>query len=619
MKKKLKKAFSFLKKFNYQEPKNKYLVFVIFFFIMKFFDALFSPKSLFFSMAIGSFACYLLITLAIGLLILGIFNNAHKGVVFLAYFLLVIFFINFLKSFFDAEPFYLSDLLILKDGPELVNFLTPGPIIVFILRCALIGIIITYIYRKLFKYTREKLFFSFFKKLSSRLIAIFISLLISFVLIYPQPQVIRFILNNLYASTIEDDYQITFRSSLAYYQKLGLILGTHQNIISSYHFKPESYNKQKLLNILKNYENQVPANQALGTPNIIVVFSESYWNPELIKEVKFSSPVLPNYESLSNVGQPLNLISPSFGGLSANVEFELLTGLSIKYFSGNYIPYVSLYKNDKSALYPSLIKEMQQNGYQTEILNTAGPKLYDCQNVYKIMDLDKVTYVSQEPTYAKDSVVTDMIKNRFNSKAKNEKLFYLAITMGSHMPYYENNYQNPNLKITSSPYSNSINNIILNYALAVNAADQELGKLYEYINTLEEPTLLIYFGDHLPFLKTEDNAYVFEKINMFTKDVKALSDKYTTPAIVLSNYDTANFSLPDTLSPDLFLNYILNNTNLSLSAYYRWLYDNQANFAIGNNYVSKKDSDLYFTNKLPTALKKYELLRANMQYLLLYD
>ena len=41
------------------------------------------------------------------------------------------------------------------------------------------------------------------------------------------------------------------------------------------------------------------------------------------------------------------MISPSYGGVSANVEFEFLTGYSLDFFGKGYTTFMSLYKNNK--------------------------------------------------------------------------------------------------------------------------------------------------------------------------------------------------------------------------------------------------------------------------------
>ena len=55
-------------------------------------------------------------------------------------------------------------------------------------------------------------------------------------------------------------------------------------------------------------------------------------------------------------------------------------------------------------------------------------------------------------------------------------------------------------------------------------ADKELGRLYNYIQTLDEETIIVFFGDHLPLLKTQNGDEVYTKTGY-------LSDKNDTETL----------------------------------------------------------------------------------------
>ena len=89
------------------------------------------------------------------------------------------------------------------------------------------------------------------------------------------------------------------------------------------------------------------------------------------------------------------------------------------------------------------------------------------------------------------------------------------------------------------------------------AADQMLGRLADYIDRLERPTVLIFFGDHKPTLGANFAAYeesgYFSASDPFTFAVR--SKIYTTPFLIYANR---------TLDPGLFPQ----NTGNQLSTVY---------------------------------------------------
>ena len=614
------KLLSFLDSLEIRNTKKKYLGFLFFGLIFKLFDVFFNIRSLLYSSYPTLILVYFFIVIAIGCIAIGLINNFYYISFATCIWLAILLLANWIKSYFMSEPFYLYDLLLLKDTGEIVNFVTISSVSMFILHYIIPTLILIVIVSYYLKYMKKYFNFKFYQSIFKQLLILILGLGLSFVLLFPNQKTNHFILHYLFSNTIQDDYHITYQNSLSYYKKLGIVLGSYHNLINSYKFAPENYNESKINQEFKKYENKQNNNQLLGEPNIIVIFSESFWNPDNLPNIEFSQSVMPNFDYLSSIGKKVNLVSPSFGGSSANVEFELLTGLSLNYFAEGYIPYVSLYNKDKAVKYPSLIKELQNNDYTVEILNTAGENLYDCKSVYANMKIDNVLFAktnNPKRKYATDKDVTDLIIDRFNRKNENEKLFYFAITMGAHMPYLSPKYSNSELYLTKSTYNKKINNVITNYALAINAADQELKRINDYINSLSEPTLVIFFGDHLPFLKTKDNINIYSETKYFKKGLEGLYQKYNTQALIFANYDISSLNQPTTISTDMLLNNVLNNSSLKLSPYYQWLYENQDSLGASNSYLTKKGDYLYSTKNLPQDIKSYYQLRENMQYKLL--
>ncbi len=608
---------SFLNKFNFKDLPGKLLFLLFFLVLFKLFDLIYDPRSLYYSITSGLIIWYSLIVIIISLILVTLTNNVYKAGLIIAFILSVILFANWVKNFFVGTPFLLTDILILKAAGEIVNFVTVRSILLFILRYLIQGIMLVFLLMYFFNILNKYFNYTFFNNSLIRLSVLTCSLMIAFIMITPNKKISNLILDFFYANTKEANYQVTYRSGISYYKKLGIVLGTFHSTISSYHFVPDHYNEKLLNDLLKSYNYKTNDNQQLGTPNIIVVFSESFWNPEELPGIKFNQQVTPNFNKLIKTGQKVDILSPTFGGVSANVEFQLLTGLSLNYFTEGYIPYISLYRNQVSAGYPSLVKELQNNDYSVEILNTASKNLYDCAKVYNLLKIDHVDYIDNKEGYATDEEVTDLVIKRFNNKQSNERLFYLAITMGGHMPYYKDKFPNNSLKISTSKYDQQINNIIQNYARLINQADQELGRLNDYINTLDEPTILIFFGDHLPFLKTKDNQNIYQVAKYFSNDLEGIAKQYTTPALILANYELSSLVMPNTLSPDMLLNNILNNSALELSPYYQWLYSINEHYGAANSYITKKGDYLYQTNNLPQDINYYHQLRERMQYKIL--
>ena len=132
----------------------------------------------------------------------------------------------------------------------------------------------------------------------------------------------------------------SYTTNLGFYLKYGFVNGMYGIYLNNIFVEPTGYDDAKLSSMLELDEEDT---KKYGKPNIIVVFSESFWNIDSIDEIKFDKEITSNFNKLKEKGKIVNVITPSYGGMSENVTFELVTGASMNYFSTGSIPIMSLY------------------------------------------------------------------------------------------------------------------------------------------------------------------------------------------------------------------------------------------------------------------------------------
>ena len=77
-------------------------------------------------------------------------------------------------------------------------------------------------------------------------------------------------------------------------------------------------------------------------------------------------------------------------------------------------------------------------------------------------------------------------------------------------------YDKYDFEIESTTLNKQQTSVIKSYAQSCYDADKELGRLYEYIKSYDEPTILVFFGDHLPYLSDPDNnTDLLDKLKYF--------------------------------------------------------------------------------------------------------
>lgn len=543
-------------------------------------------------------------------LIWAIFKKTYRATAISYGLMLILLIINEFKLNFSGEPLYFSDINFLAKAGDLLSMVSQNITSKFIGRLA-IGTIIYILILGLMVLANKK-FDIEIKNKKIRLGIIIIDVIVLIVLFLPNNYTKELFLKIFFNSENYVDYD-SYTTNIQFYYRNGFINGMYGVLLNNTFVEPENYDEEKLnqkLNAAKKGE------VTLGKPNVIVVFSESFWDINKLTEVEFDKNVISNYHRLKEEGEIVNLISPTYGGMSENVAFELLTGGSMNYFSTGYIPIMSLYSDKNASKIPSIVHTLNNNGYYSEIV--FGKDYYNSKDAYLKMGFGSYKeLVKKNESRVSDEYCTDLLIKRLEDKESDKPLLYVLETIESHMPYLNDKYEKYDISITKSNLTDSMNETLKVYAQGLYNADKQLARLYEFIKTYDEPTILVFLGDHLPFLHTRDGQNVIFNLDYFNTEDELLNNYrlYNTSALVLSNYEMENIDLPDYMGTNVLLNYLVNHFDIEVDDYYKWLYNTTDILAASNRYVSlDKEGNRYNTNELPSEMNDIYELRKLMQY-----
>ncbi len=541
----------------------------------------------------------LLLSLIIYIGIILILNSITKktsiSILILQILNIVLFLSNQYKIIYEGVPVFISDLYFFGNTHNIRKFVGNSFIsnTLSILPYLLILIIISIILFILSKKVSIEI-----RNTKSRLINLLLGLIIISTLILPVKITKHTYLNLFFLGSNKKDYNsyTTYANMYAYY---GIIGGIYNEYLESQFERPKDYNKKKLDSMISSIENKNENN--IGKPNIIVVLSESFFDVSLLeKDIKFDKPITNNFNTIKNYDNSytIDMISPTYGGMTANVVFELLTGNNMSYFSSGYIPFMQLYKNDKE--YPSLVKELNKNNYNSSIILASDS--YKSNNTYEKIGfkdfklLDSNNAKNLKGPYVSDEYVIKEVINYMN-KNKDKKNFIMTETMQSHMDYYKSKYEKYDIKITSSNLPENDQEALLAYAQGIYDADKTIKSLYDYINMVDEDTIVIFFGDHLPYIRNKNNENVLDKLEYFnTKDsLKNTYRKYNTQCLIFSNYDF-KLNINKELGYDLLLVNIINQIDIEISNYYKWLNMTSNSIQAYNKFIGIDNYKLKYRN-----------------------
>ena len=262
-------------------------------------------------------------------------------------------------------------------------------------------------------------------------------------------------------------------------------------------------------------------------PNIIIVQLESFINPNWITDIKLNKNPVSNLESLSNEFTSGLISVPVLGGGTANTEFEVITGMSAEFFGSGGFPYNTI--ASKKAI-PSLAYTLRDLGYSSNSLHNHEGKFYSRDVVYQNLGFDSFTPIECMSTpertpvgWAKDSVLIDEICNILISTDNSDLIF--GISIQGHGGYPSDYIEDKEVYITND-YSKDNKNSLEYYINQIYEMDQFIGNLIEAVNELNEPTIIVLYGDHFPAIGLSES-------NISIRTLKK------TPYLILDNMNLA--------------------------------------------------------------------------------
>jgi phosphoglycerol transferase MdoB-like AlkP superfamily enzyme len=267
-------------------------------------------------------------------------------------------------------------------------------------------------------------------------------------------------------------------------------------------------------------------------PDIIMVMSESFWDPARLPGVTITPDPLPTARAL----QSGSVFSPEFGGMTANVEFEALTGFSNAFLPYGSIPYQQYVRKDV----PSLATFLGSQGYATRAIHPFEGWFWNRAPVYEWFGFDRFLSAENMPPMptrgplASDSAFTDEIIRQ--ADATDRPLFLFAVSLQSHGPYEPNRYPDSGTEVKAG-ISEWARGSLATYAEGMADADRGLARLIDWARKRTRPTVIAFFGDHLPPLGPvyQETGFLDKPVAPRKEPPAAMAEHRQTPLVIWSN------------------------------------------------------------------------------------
>ena len=254
---------------------------------------------------------------------------------------------------------------------------------------------------------------------------------------------------------------------------------------------------------------------------------------------------LPNLHALQNDSHAVSghIVVPGFAGGTANTEFDVLTGMQTNALSATTTSAMRVVNRNLD----SLFRVFGADGYRTSFYHPGDAWFYNRENVYRWLgaeyeafsrDMENLEYKGRWVT---DDYMAGQIEQEFETAvAEGCPLFNYTTTIQNHMSYTADKYGEGHTFApisTTADISDETRTMLEVYTEGVRDADAMLGRLTAYFEERGEPVVLVFYGDHLPYLGDNQKGYaeLGSEVTAAENDRTDILCSYKTPYVIWAN------------------------------------------------------------------------------------
>ncbi|QNQ80985.1 LTA synthase family protein [Lactobacillus sp. PV034] len=396
--------------------------------------------------------------------------------------------------------------------------------------------------------------------------------------------------------------------------------------------KPAGYSQAAITRLEQKYRqkakviNQDRTNK-LGDQTMIFNLSESFTDPLDFPTVKLKSGVADPMKFIRHLSQQTTsgkMLSGGYGGGTAKMEYESLTGFNIGTLKGQIMPYQQIVPS--YPFYPSL----GMNYAYSSAIHPFFGTYYSRQSVYKTLGFDKFVFIGSkykihhqkklgESWYLSDETLYRNAEDQLSSHKGSQ--FINLISMQNHLPYnnwYSNNEYLNKIKVDLPQTKGIDSQSLATYTKGVQYTDQAVEDFIKQIDKLNRPIIFVFYGDHYPAIIDQSKLNNYP-IQLHATNYFIYANKYAREHGAKNKVGDSNY-----VSTADFIPMALEQGNIKVSPFQALLTQVQKELpAITVNYKAgtgiefvdqngKEVSEKSLTKKQRQLLHDYELIQYDM-------
>lgn len=301
--------------------------------------------------------------------------------------------------------------------------------------------------------------------------------------------------------------------------------------------RPSDYGEELMTGILDDLDDkddsetppvETPLPAEKRDPNVIIVQLESFFDVKYMQGVTYSEDPIPTFTALKEQYASGLLNVPVIGAGTVNSEFEVLAGMNCADFGAGEYPFRSIIMEESCE---TIAYDLLASGYRTHAIHNHEGSFYLRHEVYRNLGFETFTSIEyfENPTFnendwAHDALLTDEILYLLQSTEESD--FVFAVSVQGHGKYPDKYTPAPDdILITAGIEDTAVKSHFEYYINQINEMDAFIDALYRAVMAMDEDTVLVLYGDHMPGIVRDEG-------------ITLATSEFQTEYIIISNYET---------------------------------------------------------------------------------
>lgn len=292
---------------------------------------------------------------------------------------------------------------------------------------------------------------------------------------------------------------------------------------------PEGYSEREAAALLAEYQDaDIPEDKKV---NIVGVMLEAFADFSAYEEIEFQQDVYAAYHALEAESYTGNLLTNIFAGGTVDTERAFLTGMA---------PSDINYRANTS----SYVWYLKSQGYQTSGDHPSNSWFYNRVNINSYLGFDRYrfaedhyTALTGEDTAWDYTFFPELTGSILEQLGNDAPLFSFSVSYQGHGPYgdYACWWGEVDDYVANYNLAQEERTILANYFGSVMSTQYYLSEMVDVFRAMDEPIVVVVFGDHKPWLGNSNSVYNALGIDLSRMSVDSFYNYWSTRYLIWAN------------------------------------------------------------------------------------